>query len=185
MTSSTKSWMHDITCTLNDNVKEHIRANHMYPREQGKSCFLSTCDTTVWKRVEETFLNSDVETPHRSDENRIVLQKKFSSPAGVHGSNGTPCFFFDRDLRQFEPKNSYCISNMNFHSLVLNLRRFLFLGKIQRFESINNYIILHFCQVKSAMRTNLTSRLSQRFMVAPATRTGSRQASESLFSSNN
>ena len=93
--------------------------------------------------------------------------------------------FFDRDLRQFEPKNSYCISNMNFHSLVLNLRRFLFLGKIQRFEWINNYIILHFCQVKSAMRTNLTSRLSQRFMVAPATRTGSRQASESLFSSNN
>ena len=113
MISSTKSWMHDITCTLNDNVKEHIRANHMYPREQGKSCFLSTCDTTVWKMVEETFLNSDVETPHRSDENHV---------------------FFDRDLRQFEPKNSYCISNMNFHSLVLNLRRFHFLGKIQRFE---------------------------------------------------
>ena len=65
----------------------------MYPREQGKSCFLSTCDTTVWKMVEETFLNSDVETPHRSDENRIVLQKKFSSPACVHGRNGTPCFF--------------------------------------------------------------------------------------------
>ena len=40
MTSSTKSWMHDITCTLNDNVKEHIRANHMYTREQGKSCLL-------------------------------------------------------------------------------------------------------------------------------------------------
>ena len=93
MISSTKSWMHDITCTLNDNVKEHIRANHMYPREQGESCFLSTCDTTVWKMVEETFLNSDVETPHRSDENRIVLQKKFSSPACVHGRNGTPCFF--------------------------------------------------------------------------------------------
>ena len=85
--------MHDITCALNDNVKEHIRANHMYPREQGKSCFLSTCDTTVWKMVEETFLNPDVETPHRSDENRIVLRKKFSSPVGVHGRNGTLCFF--------------------------------------------------------------------------------------------
>ena len=132
--------------------------------------------------VEETFLNPDVETPHRSDENRIVLQKKFSSPVGVHGRNGTPCFFFDRDLRQFEPKNSYCISNnMNFHSLVLNLRRFLFSGKIQRFESINNYILLHFCQVKSEMRSNLTSRLSQRFMVAPATRRGSGKASESLL----
>ena len=91
-------------------------------------------------------------------------------------------FFFDRDLRQFEPKNSYCISNnMNFHSLVLNLRRFLFSGKIQRFESINNYILLHFCQVKSEMRSNLTSRLSQRFMVAPATRRGSGKASESLL----
>ena len=32
--------MHDITCTFNDNVKEHIRANHMYTREQGKSCLL-------------------------------------------------------------------------------------------------------------------------------------------------
>ena len=132
--------MHDITCTLNDNVKEHIRESHMYPGKQGKSCFLSTCDTTVWKMVEETFLNPDVETPHRSDENRIVLRKKFLSPVGVHGRNGTKLFFFDRDLRQFEPRNCNCISNnMNFHSLVLNLRRFLFSGKIQRFESVNNY----------------------------------------------
>ena len=145
--------MHDITCTLNDNVKEHIRESHMYPGKQGKSCFLSTCDTTVWKMVGETFLNPDVETPHRSDENRIVFRKKFSSPVGVHGRNGTLWFFFDRDLRQFEPRNCNCISNnMNFHSLVLNLRRFLFSGKIQRFESINNYILLHFCQVKSEMR---------------------------------
>ena len=91
-------------------------------------------------------------------------------------------FFFDRDLRQFEPRNCNCISNnMNFHSLVLNLRRFLFSGKIQRFESINNYILLHFCLVKSEMRSNLTSRLSQRFMVAPATRRGSGKASESLL----
>ena len=92
MPSSARSWMHDITCTLN-NVMEHIRTNHMYPREQGKSYFLSTCDTTVWKMVEETFLNPDVTTPHRSDENRIVLQKKFSSPVGVHGRNGALCFF--------------------------------------------------------------------------------------------
>ena len=47
--------MHDITCTLN-NVMEHIRTNHMYPGKQGKSCFLSTCETTVRKMVEETFL---------------------------------------------------------------------------------------------------------------------------------
>ena len=92
MASSTRSWMHDITSTLN-NVKEHIRANHMYPGEQGKSCFLSTCETTVWKMVEETFLNPDVTTRHRSDENRIVLRKKFLWPVGVHGRNRALCFF--------------------------------------------------------------------------------------------
>ena len=92
MASSSKSWMYDITCTINDNVKKHIRANHMCPREQEKSCFLSTCDATVWKTVEETFLNPDVETPHRSDENRVVLRKKFLAPVGVHGRNGTLCF---------------------------------------------------------------------------------------------
>lgn len=84
--------MYDIICTLN-NVKEHIRANHMYPGEQGKSCFLSTRNTSVWKMVEETFLNPDVTMPHRSHKNRIVLRKKFSSPVGVHGRNGTLCFF--------------------------------------------------------------------------------------------
>ena len=97
--------MHDITCALNDNVKEHIRANHMYPREQGKSCFLSTCDTTVWKMVEETFLNPDVETPHRSDENRIVLRKKFFIASWCTWKEWNSMFFFDRDLRQFEPRN--------------------------------------------------------------------------------
>ena len=92
MASSTGSCIHDITCTLN-NVKEHIRANHMYPGEQGKSCFLSTCDTNIWKVVEETFLNPDVTTPHRCDENKIVLRKKFPLPVGVHGRNGALCFF--------------------------------------------------------------------------------------------
>ena len=91
MASSTGSCIHDITCTLN-NVKEHIRANHMYPGEQGKSCFLSTCDTNIWKMVEETFLNPDVTTPHRCDENKIVLRKKFPRPVGVHGRNGALCF---------------------------------------------------------------------------------------------
>ena len=92
MASSTGSCIHDITCTLN-NVKEHIRANHMYPGEQGKSRFLSTCDTNIWKMVEETFLNPDVTTPHRCDENKIVLRKKFPRPVGVHGRNGALCFF--------------------------------------------------------------------------------------------
>ena len=92
MASSTGSCIHDITCTLN-NVKEHIRANHMYPGEQGKSRFLSTCDTNIWKMVEETFLNPDVTTPHRCDENKIVLRKKFPWPVGVHGRNGALCFF--------------------------------------------------------------------------------------------
>ena len=92
MASSTGSCIHDITCTLN-NVKEHIRANHMYPGEQGKSRFLSTCDTNIWKMVEETFLNPDVTTPHRCDENKIVLRKKFPRPVGVHGRNEALCFF--------------------------------------------------------------------------------------------
>ena len=83
--------MHDITSTLN-NVKEHIRANHMYPGEQGKSCFLSTCETTVWKMIEEIFPNPDVTMRHRSDENRIVLRKN-SWPVGVHGKNGALCSF--------------------------------------------------------------------------------------------
>ena len=92
MASSTGSCIHDITCTLN-NVKEHIRANHMYPGEQGKSRFLSTCDTNIWKMVEETFLNPDVTTPHRCDEKKIVLRKKFPRPVGVHGRNEALCFF--------------------------------------------------------------------------------------------
>ena len=65
----------------------------MYPGEQGKSRFLSTCDTNIWKMVEETFLNPDVTTPHRCDENKIVLRKKFPRPVGVHGRNGALCFF--------------------------------------------------------------------------------------------
>lgn len=91
MTSSSKSWMHDITYTLKDDVKEHIRASHMDPGEQGKSCFYAAGETVVWKMIEETLHNQDVKTPHRSYKNRIVFQKKFSSPVGKHGRNGAPC----------------------------------------------------------------------------------------------
>ena len=82
MTLSTKSSWHDVT--LNDAVKNHIRASHLYPRKQRKSCFLSVSEITVWKMVEETFLYPDISTPHRSDENKIVLRKKFHSPVGIH-----------------------------------------------------------------------------------------------------
>ena len=91
MTSSSKSWMRDITYTLKDDVKEHIRASHMDPGEQGKSCFYAAGETIVWKMIEETLHNQDVKTPHRSYKNRIVFQKKFSSPVGKHGRNGAPC----------------------------------------------------------------------------------------------
>ena len=176
MTSSTKSWMHDITCTLNDNVKEHIRANHMYTREQGKSCLL------FGKWLKKPFLTQMLKRLIDLMRTGLFCKRNFHRQLVYMEEMELHVFFFDRDLRQFEPKNSYCISNnMNFHSLVLNLRRFLFSGKIQRFESINNYILLHFCQVKSEMRSNLTSRLSQRFMVAPATRRRSGKASESLL----
>ena len=90
MTPSTKSSWHDIT--LSDAVKNHIRARHLYPRKQGKSCFLSVSEIPVWKMVEETFLYPDVSTPHRSDENKIVLRKKFYWPVGIHGRNGALCF---------------------------------------------------------------------------------------------
>ena len=92
MTLSTKSSWHDVT--LNDAVKNHIRASHLYPRKQGKSCFLLVSEITVWKMVEETFLYPDISTPHRSDENKIVLRKKFHSPVGIHGGNGA-MFFCD------------------------------------------------------------------------------------------
>ena len=91
MTSSSKSWMRDITRSLKDDVKEHIRASHMDPGEQGKSCFYAAGETVVWKMIEETLHNQDVKTPHRSYKNRIVFQKKFSSPVGKHGRNGAPC----------------------------------------------------------------------------------------------
>ena len=68
---------------------------------------------------------------------------------------------------------------MNFHSFVLNLRTFLFKGKIQGFELISNHIIFH-----TEMRAK-TLRLVQRFVDAPATRRGNGQASESLFSVSN
>ena len=90
MTLSTKSSWHDVT--LNDAVKNHIRASHLYPRKQGKSCFLLVSEITVWKMVEETFLYPDISTPHRSDENKIVLRKKFYWPVGIHGRNGALCF---------------------------------------------------------------------------------------------
>ena len=90
MTLSTKSSWHDVT--LNDAVKNHIRASHLYPRKQGKSCFLLVSEITVWKLVEKTFLYPDISTPHRSDENKIVLRKKFHSPVGIHGRNGALCF---------------------------------------------------------------------------------------------
>lgn len=91
MTSSSKSWMRDITCSLKDDVKEHIRASHMDPGEQGKSGFYAAGETVVWKMIEETLHNQDVKTPHRSYKNRIIFQKKFSSPVGKHGRNGAPC----------------------------------------------------------------------------------------------
>ena len=86
--------------------KNHIRARHLYPRKQGKSCFFSVSEIPVWKMVEETFLYPDVQpTPHRSDENKIALRKKFYWPVGIHGRNGALCFsvtviydWFDRRI---------------------------------------------------------------------------------------
>lgn len=93
MTSSTKSSWHDIT--LSDAVKNHIRARHLYPRKQGKSCFLSVSEIPVWKMVEETFLYPDVSTPHRSDENKIVLRKKFLLASWHPWKKWSAMFFCD------------------------------------------------------------------------------------------
>ena len=122
MTLSTKSSWHDVT--LNDAVKNHIRASHLYPRKQGKSCFLLVSEITVWKMVEETFLYPDISTPHRSDENKIVLRKKFQSPVGIHGRNGALCFsviviydWLDRRIITAFP------TTWRFKTFVLSLRR--------------------------------------------------------------
>lgn len=78
--------------TLNDKVKKHIKNNHVFPGKQGKSSFLSPDEKSVWKLVQDTFDNPDISTPHRTDENRYVLQKQFNSPVGIHGKTELQCF---------------------------------------------------------------------------------------------
>ena len=89
MEASTRRW---IGVTLSDAVKNHIKNTHMFPGKQGKSCFLSSDETVVWKMVQDTSSHPDISTPHKSDGNRGVLQKHFPSPVGIHGRNGSSCF---------------------------------------------------------------------------------------------
>ena len=84
-------WIDGITLT--DAVKNHIKNTHMFPGKQGKSCFLSSDETVVWKMVQDTFSHPDISTPHKSDVNRAVLQKQFLAQVGIHGRNGSSCFF--------------------------------------------------------------------------------------------
>lgn len=76
--------------SLSSAVKQHIRNNHMLAK-QGKSCFLSADESTVWKLVQETFKSPDLVAPHRSDLNRYILKKKFNAPTGRHGNTGSLC----------------------------------------------------------------------------------------------
>ena len=90
MEASTRRWIDGIT--LSDAVKNHVKNTHMFPGKQGKSCFLSSDENVVWEIVQDTFSHPDISTPHKSDVNRVVLQKQFPSPVGIHGRNGSSCF---------------------------------------------------------------------------------------------
>ena len=78
--------------TLNDKVKKHIKDDHVFPGKQRKSYFLFRDEIPVWKLVQDTFENPDISTPHWTDGNRYVLQKKFNSPVGIHGKTELQCF---------------------------------------------------------------------------------------------
>ena len=76
---------------LNDDVKKHVKKNHMLPAKQGKSYFLPSEEAFVWRLVQEVCNCPDIVTPHRSHSNRVVLKKKFNAPVGIHGETGSPC----------------------------------------------------------------------------------------------
>ena len=76
---------------LNDAVKKHVKKNHMLPAKQGKSYFLSSEESSVWRLLQQACNCPDTVTQHRSDANRYVLKKKFNAPVGIHGKTGSPC----------------------------------------------------------------------------------------------
>ena len=61
-------------------------------QSEEKSYFLSPDKKSLWKLVQDTFENPDISTPHWTDGNRYVLQKKFNSPVGIHGKTKLRCF---------------------------------------------------------------------------------------------
>jgi len=77
--------------TLSDGVKNHVKKNHMLPVKQGKSYFLSSEESLVWKLVQEACSCPDTVTPHRSDVNRYVLKKNCDATVGIHGKTGSLC----------------------------------------------------------------------------------------------
>ena len=77
--------------TLSDDVKKHVKENHMLPVKQGKSYFLSSEEASVWRLVQEACNCPDTVKPHRSDVNRYVLKKRFNAPVGIHGKTASPC----------------------------------------------------------------------------------------------
>ena len=91
MSVSTWIWVNGVTLT--DRVKGKIRDAHMHPGKQGKSLFHSTDESVVWNLVKDTFIDPDVFKPHRSDHEKVVLQKRFSSLVGNLGCNGAECFW--------------------------------------------------------------------------------------------
>jgi len=76
---------------LNDDMKKHVKENHILPTKQGKSYFLSSEEAFVWSLVQQACHCPDTVTPHRSHANRFVLQKTFKAPVGIHGKTGSPC----------------------------------------------------------------------------------------------
>ena len=79
--------------TLSDVLKKHVKENHMLPVKKGKSYFLSSEETSVWRLVQETCNCPDAVTRHRSNVNRYVLKKRFNAPVGIHGKTASPCVY--------------------------------------------------------------------------------------------
>ena len=77
--------------SLTTEAKDHIKKNHMSPTKQGKSYFLSSEETFVWRLIQVTCNFPDISMSHRSDANRHVLKKKFNVPVGIHGKTGRVC----------------------------------------------------------------------------------------------
>ncbi len=74
---------------------DHIEKNHMLQGKQGIVKVFSLLRTeglcVVWALIQETLINPDAISAHRSKKDRLIYKKNFASPVGVNGLSGTLC----------------------------------------------------------------------------------------------